>query len=361
MKTGQQIAALFIVGALMVLVSPFVQAEPYFAIMTNQSCQACHVNQTGGGKRTVLGTSYAQTLFTARPADKYWDGKVSEYLAIGGNFRSSATATETPNQDDEFEFDLDEALFFMEVPVIADSLTFYFDQQFAPSSSNREAVALLQFPEQSAYIKVGKFFLPHGWRLEDDTEFVRQATGLNMENSDNGIESGIVVGPANLRLAITNGTAGGGEVDTGKQFSLHSTFILSGWQIGASANFNDAEDAERTVWGVFGGVKTGPVSWLGEIDHIDDDALGPTGRKQWAAFVEANWWIQQGHNLKISYGYFDPDDDLDEDERNRYSVVYEYFPMVATQLRTGLRFNDGIPQNDAQNADLFFVQLNGYF
>jgi hypothetical protein len=141
MKTGQQIVILFILGLLTVFVSPLAMAEPYFAIMTNQSCQACHVNQTGGGKRTVLGTSYAQTLFTARPADKYWDGKVSEYLAIGGNFRSSATATETPNQDDEFEFDLDEALFFMEVPVIADSLTFYFDQQFAPSSSNREAFA----------------------------------------------------------------------------------------------------------------------------------------------------------------------------------------------------------------------------
>jgi len=361
LKTGQQIAALIVFGALIMLIGPIAQAEPYFAIMTNQNCQACHTNQTGGGKRTVFGTAYAQTTLSVRPADKFWDGKIMDFLAIGGNLRASATVTDTPNQKNEFEFDLDETFLFIEVPLLANRFTVYLDQQFAPSSNNREAFALLQFPEQSAYIKAGKFFLPHGWRLEDDTEFVRQATGLNMDNPDNGVEAGIELGKASVRFAITNGTAGGGEVDTGKQFSLQSIFVLNGWQVGGSANFNDADNAERTVLAGFAGLKTGPVSWLGEVDYIDDDALGPTGRKQWAGFVEANWWIRTGHNLKVSYGYLDPDDDVSEDERNRYSFVYEYFPMAFTQLRIGIRSNDGIPQNDTQNADSFFVQLHGYF
>lgn len=336
-------------------------AEPYIAVMSGQQCQSCHTNQTGGGKRTLMGNAYAQNVLSARRTDKFWGGQVMDFLSIGGNMRATGTITDVPNQDTASEFDLDEALLFIEVPLLPGRFSVYFDQQFAPASKNREAFALLKFPERSAYIKAGTFYLPFGWRLEDDSEFVRQASGINMETPDNGVEAGVQLGPAALAMAITNGTAGGGEIDSGKQFSLHGSVLLKGWQFGASANFNDAEDAERTVVGAFAGFKTGPVSWLGEIDYIDDDALGPDGRKQLAGFVEGNWWIRQGHNLKVTYGYFDPDDDVDEDERNRYSVVYEYFPQAFTQLRIGVRSYDGIPQNDAQNRNTAFVQLHGYF
>lgn len=358
--TAQRVAT-FIIGALLAMSVAEVNAEPYIAVMSDQQCLACHTNQTGGGKRTMVGNAYAQNVLSARRTDKFWDGRVMDFLAIGGNLRTSGTYTDIPNQDSESEFDLDEALLFIDVSLLANRLSIYLDQQFAPSSKNREAFALLRFPERSAYIKAGQFYLPFGWRLEDDTEFVRQATGINMDNPDNGVEAGIQSGRAFIAMAVTNGTAGGGEVDSGKQFSLHSSFVFSNWQIGASANFNDAEDAQRTLFGGFLGLKTGPVSWLGEIDYIDDDGLGPDGRKQLAGFVEGNWWIRQGHNLKVTYGHFDPDDDVDEDERNRYSIVYEYFPQPFTQIRLGIRSNDGIPQNNAQNADIAFVQLHGYF
>jgi len=357
----RRIAATCIIGTLLTCATLPVGAEPYIAVMSGLQCQACHTNQTGGGQRTMVGNAYAQNTLSARRADRFWDGKVMEVLAIGGNLRASATYTDIPNQDSESQFDLDEARLFIGVPLLANRFSVYFDQQVAPSTRSSEAFALMSFANQSAYIKAGKFYLPFGWRLEDDTEFVRQATGINMENPDNGVEAGIQMGSGFLALAITNGTAGGGEVDSGKQFSLHSSFLLKGWQIGASANFNDAEDAERTVLGAFAGVRTGPVSWLGEIDYIDDDGLGIDGRKQLAGFVEGNWWIRQGHNLKLTYGYFEPDDDVEENERNRYSLVYEYFPQAFTQLRIGIRSNDGIPQNDSQNADIAFIQLHGYF
>jgi len=361
LSTSKHITTLLVLGALMALGSPLVQAEPYFAVMSGQKCMACHSNQTGGGMRTAVGDAYGQMTLSAKPSAKFWDGTVMEYLSIGGNLRASATATDTPNQANGFEFDLDEARLFIEVPLLANRVSFYLDQQFAPSTNNREAFALFKFPNQSAYIKAGKFYLPHGWRLEDDTEFVRQAIGINMENPDNGVEAGVEMGRTSLRLAITNGTAGGGEVDTGKQFSLQGTVVFSKWQLGANANFNDAKDAERTVLGGFVGLKTGPVSWLGEVDYIEDDGLFPPGRQQLTGFVEANWLIRQGHILKVSYGYFDPDDDLDNDERNRYSLVYEYFPLAFTQLRIGIRSNEGIPQNDSQNADTAFIQLHAYF
>ena len=356
-----QLTAIFALSTILVFVAPRASAEPYIAVMSGMQCQACHTNQTGGGKRTMMGNAYAQNVLSARRSENFWDGKVMDFLSIGGNLRASGTFTDIPDQDSASEFDLDEALLFIEVPLIANRFSVYFDQQFAPSSKNREAFALLKFRGQSAYIKAGKFYLPFGWRLEDDTEFVRQATGINMENPDNGVEAGIQLGKSFFSLAVTNGTAGGGEVDAGKQFSLHSSFLIKGWQFGASGNFNDADGAARTVLGGFVGFKTGPVTWLGEVDFIDDEGLGPDGRKQLAGFVEGNWWIRQGHNLKLTYGRLDPDDSVDEDERNRYSAVYEYFLQPFTQLRIGIRSNDGIPQNSSQNANIAFIQLHGYF
>jgi len=349
------------VAALLAVAAAPLHAEPYYAVMTGQKCAACHVNETGGGKRTDFGNAFAQNQLPARVPTTFWNGRVMDYLAIGGNLRSTGTVVSTDNAEDTFDFNLDEALLYLEVPVLPDRLTFYVDEQVAPNSLNREAFALLKFPGTNAYVKVGKMFLPFGWRLEDDTEFVRQVSGINYDTPDNGLEGGIDFGQWTMQLAITNGSAGGSETNRGKQYSGVASYVQARWRAGASINYNDAGTDARTLLGTFGGLKTGRVSWLGEIDHVDDEALGPSGREQWLGFLEADWWIRQGHNLKFTYGYFDPDVDVDEDQRARYSIVYEYFPFAFMQLRAGVRANDGIPQNDAQNSEIYFLQLHAYF
>ena len=65
-----------------------------------------------------------------------------------------------------------------------------------------------------------------------------------------------------------------------------------------------------------------------------------------ASLVEADWKVRQGHNLKLTYEWLEPDDDVDEDEQTRTSVLYEWSPIQFIQLRGGVRFYDGIPQND---------------
>jgi hypothetical protein len=198
------------VAALLAVAAAPLHAEPYYAVMTGQKCAACHVNETGGGKRTDFGNAFAQNQLPARVPSTFWNGRVMDYLAIGGNLRSTATVS-TDNTADTFDFDLDEALIYLEVPVLPDRLTFYVDEQVAPNSLNREAFALLKFPSTNAYLKVGKMFLPFGWRLEDDTEFVRQASGINYDTPDNGLEGGIDLGQWTMQLAITNGSAGAPE------------------------------------------------------------------------------------------------------------------------------------------------------
>ncbi len=341
---------------------PQASAEPFFAIDTGQKCSGCHTNPTGGGLRTTFGNVYTQTTMPARPASGFWDPKLGDRVSVGANARFDATATSVPDGDDDLSFDFQNALAYLYVDLIPQKLAFYLDERLAPGgATNREAYALVKLAGGKAYVKAGRMFLPYGWRIQDDDEFIRQVPGINYNTPDDGVEAGLELARASINLALSNGTAGGGEVDRGKQFSLRGSYIRQRWRAGASLNINDAEGGKRQMQNVFAGVKTGPVIWMGEVDYVIDDG-SPTGRrKQWIGFLEANALVRRGHNLKLTWGWFDPDDDVSEDERNRYSLVYEYTPIAFMQLRTGVRINEGIPQSPQQNTDVFFLQLHGYF
>ena len=71
--------------------------------------------------------------------------------------------------------------------------------------------------------------------------------------------------------------------------------------------------------------------------------------------------LRKGHNLKLSYDYFDPDRDISEDHRVRYSLLWEFSPFQFLQSRTGVRMHDGPAEIDVQNRDEFFIELHGFF
>lgn len=344
-----------------------LSAEPYIAVREGLKCAACHTNPTGGGKRTVFGNTYGQTGLPARritsgESDPYWTGEFGRWIGVGGDFRGGWDYTDVPNREETSEFEVEEGLVYVDVNVVPGTLSFYLDQQVAPgASTNREAYARFTAAEGRVYVKAGQLFLPYGLRLEDDGAFVRQVTGINFATPDRGAELGLELDRWSAQLALTNGTAGGPETDRGKQASLLATYVASRWRLGASFNFNDAEAGERQMQGAFAGLRTGPVVWLGEIDYIRDEGFATGRRNLWAGLVEANWLLRKGHNLKLTYEWFDPDDDLDEDERTRSSLVWEYVPFQFTQVRAGVRVFDGIPQNDLQNRDEAFAELHIYF
>lgn len=339
-------------------------AEPWFALDTGQKCAACHVNPTGGGKRTAYGNAFAQMVLPARSMaewGQFWDGRLNRYARVGGDLRFNATDNRVPNQPDNSQFDFEEVLVYLELRLLEDMVTFYVDERIAPGGAvNREAYALLRHPN-GLHLKAGKMFLPYGWRLEDDTEFIRQVSGINYATPDDGLEFGWDGRRASVQLAITNGTAGAGEIDSGKQYSFRGEYIRNRWRAGASFNLNDADAGERQMQNLFAGVRTGPVNWLVEAGQISDESFPEGKRDLRVLFGEANIAVRQGHNLKLSYGWFDPDDAVDEDERQRYSLVWEYFPLPFTQFSLGARVSEGIPQNDVQNIDEFFLQLHAFF
>jgi hypothetical protein len=343
-----------------------VRAEPYLAVQAGFKCVQCHTNPTGGGLRNSFGNVWAQTQLAAKRLgndDEPWAGTLGKYFAVGGNVRANYATTRVPDQGSSNDFDLQEARLFLDFGVIPNRLSIYVDERVGPGNAlNLEANARLWIKEGTFYVKAGQLYLPFGWRLEDDNAFVRQVSGINMQAPDRGVELGLEHGPWSAQLSVSNGSAGGPETDDGKQISTRVEYVAAGpWRLGASVTVNNSDAGDRTGAALFAGLRWRSFSLLGEIDYFDDDGLGANGRKLLGSFAEANWRIRQGHNVKLTYEWFEPDDDVDEDEQTRSSLLYEWSPFEFVQARFGYRYFHGIPQNDFQNRNEAFVQLHGYF
>jgi hypothetical protein len=349
---------------LLSLFSLTARAEPYLAVQTGFKCMQCHVNPTGGGMRNTFGNAFALTQMSANriESDKAWVGSIGDFLSLGGDLRAQASSTDIKHQDTTNEFELEQARIYLDLAVIPSRLSVYVDELVAPGNADsREAYVRYWTKDHDWYVKAGQMYLPFGLRLQDNSAFTRTTAGINMTTPDTGAEVGFEHGPWDAQLAVSNGTAGAPENDTGKQYSLQGQFVQSRYRLGLAANFNDAKAGSTQAYGAFGGFRTGPVAWLGELDYvIDEMPIGPD-RKRVAGLVEADWRIRQGHNLKLTAEGFDPNHDVSHDNQARWSLVYEYTPIQFLQLRGGTRYYDGIPQNDLQNRRFYFLELHGFF
>ncbi|HEX6928515.1 MAG TPA: hypothetical protein VF267_04660 [Gammaproteobacteria bacterium] len=364
MRLQKRLASLAGLGLAFLFCAP-ANAEPWLAVQQGMKCGGCHVNATGGGMRNEYGNIYAQMTLAARQFagdDAPWTGRLNDYVGAGGNLRANANFTDIPDQDSQLAFDLEETRLYLLFSPVPGRLDVYLDQRIAPGGSlNLEAYARYWSSDHDWYIKAGQMYLPFGLRLEDDSAFIRQTPGINFNTPDTGVEFGWEAAQWSTQIAVSNGTAGGPELDTGKQLSLRSVHVQPGWRAGASVNVNDTDAGERNMQNVFAGLRTGSIAWLAEIDFIQDGTVGGGELTQQVGLVEANWLFRKGHNLKVTAEFLDPNTDIDDDEQNRYSVAWEYFPMPYMQMRLGTRTYDGITGEPLQNHTLVFLQVHGYF
>jgi hypothetical protein len=341
------------------------RAEPYLAVQMGLKCGQCHVNPTGGGLRTTFGDIFAQTVLPAQHLDgatDNWTGQVGPYLRTGGDLRFDASVTQVPHTNSIQEFELEQMRVYMEADVIPNRLLVYADEQVAPGGAlNREAYIMYWSATHDWYVKAGQMYLPFGLRLQDQTAFILTATGINMTTPDQGVEFGWEHGHWDAQLAVSNGTAGASSNGDGKQFSTQLAFVDSRWRVGLAANRNDQTGGAKSAYGIFGGLKTGPIAWLAQAEITSDESIANDQGKQLATLVEANWLITRGNNLKITAEFLDPNREVPNDQQTRWSLVYELTPIQFLQIRTGFRWNDGIPQDDSQHQRLYFVEAHGFF
>jgi hypothetical protein len=373
-RLASRVMPILAAAALLAPTAP--RAEPYLAVRAGVKCMACHVNPTGGGKRNEFGSVYGQTALARERLDPAtgrsvpagaaappaWTGRINDVLGLGADFRATAQSVDVPRSPDTYAFNPTRAQFYAEVKAIGERLTLYLDQRVAPgAATNRETYALLWFADRSLYLKAGRLFIPFGLRIEDDSAFIRQVSGANFSSSDDGVEGGLEIGPWSAHVSVTNGAGGAAETNRGKQFSTLASYVQPDWRVGLSASTNFNGNADRRMQSAFAGLRFGILSALASALYVTDEGT-PLGRlRQRATFVEGNLEVAQGHNVKLGYEYHDPNVDVREDHRVRYSAVWEVVPFQFTQFRLGARKGDGIPQNNAQNATEVFLQWHAFF
>ncbi len=355
--------ALFTVALLAASWPRWAAAEPYLALRQGLDCSVCHVNPTGGGLRSAYGVAFAQHVLPAHGLPEgvpEWTGGFGDFLRVGGDLRESWSRTEVPNQPTQQAWALDQLRLYADLAVIPRRLEISVDELLAPGNAHAQE-AYLRYTDADAswYTKVGQFYLPFGWRLQDNTAFVREVSGISMTTPDQGIEIGFERPGLSAQFDFTNGAANSGA-GSGHQLTGQAVWLLPLGRIGVAAASTQSAAGNRRVAGVFGGLRTGPLVWLGEVDAVQDDGFPEGRRNLLASLAEVDWGIARGHNLKLTYEFYDPDRHVANDQQARASLVYEFTPLPFVQIRAGLRRYDGIPQNDLQNRKLMFIEIHGF-
>jgi hypothetical protein len=294
--------------------------------------------------------------------DTGWNGDLGKWFGVGGDYRGGYDDVDVPGASAQPEITATKAAVYLEVRAVRNLLKFYFDEQISPGHSvDREYYALLTPADGKLTVKAGQFFLPYGLRIQDDSSFVRERSGINFNTPDDGIELGLELPKWSAQVAATNGTAGQGSAPGKDQRSLSAVYVQPRWRVGASYNLNEDPLGDRKMQALFAGFRTGRIAWLAELDFISDEIPSGGSSDIYATLVEGNWGFSKGHNLKVTYDFLDPSDSANEDEQERYSIVWEHAPIQLLQTRVGLRRYNGVPEQPRTNRDEVFAELHVYF
>ncbi len=242
-------------------------------------------------------------------------------------------------------------LLYVQMDMVPGKASLYLDQTVQGASNTRELFVLLDDLPLDSYLKLGRFFLSSGFRLQDDTAFVRQYSGFTYGNPDTGIEYGFEPGPFSVTIWSTS-------VD--KKHGIVAQAISTHGRVGFSLN-NDSTVAgtNKSVGNIFGGAHMGRFTVLGEVDQIATKTTSTITSV--ASLLELDYMVTKGGNLKLTDEGYDPDLKGRNDRIERVSIVYEPFITQFLQLSVGIRDYIGQSNNDQENRKEMFVQLHALF
>jgi hypothetical protein len=359
-------------GILVIMGIEEVRAEPYFAARTGFKCSQCHVNKTGGGKRTDYGVIYSQYKLLMASAMKNtqaysFDPKLSNSVSVGANFRIEPTLTQayTTKPIDTAEAvvtepenfvsaKVKEANFYLQVDLVKDFLTFYYDKS-SNSGSWREMWGMAEFFQNTLYLKAGFMLLPYGMRMMDDEAFIRNATGYTYGTSALSYEVGWEPGPVSLVVNANDNLISSVGYVVFKDLPM----ALRSFRLGGQYSLPVKTVARRNNrgMGVFGMATMGMFSILAERDLTQKDSVNSI-----EDYVEIDFLPMQGLNFKGVIEWMTPDTRAKEHNgRRRITLGAEPFVTQFLQLGLYYRINDFVPQAGVENQDQVVGRVHVFF
>jgi hypothetical protein len=351
------------------LIAAIARAEAYIAVREGYKCSQCHVNKTGGGMRTDFANIYVQsrlahTFVPWQPQGaaaaqsavaNIQHGRLNDFVTLGADMRFAYSETHIPDVDrPDRDLSIRSGLIYLQLKAVPDRASLYFDQNVQGVGTTRELFLLFDGLPLHSYVKLGRFFLASGLRLQDDTAFIRQFSGFTYGNPDSGVEIGIEPGPFSVTLWTTS-------IDDKR--GVMGYWLSRPGRVGLSYNLDSSvEDTEKKVSNVFGGLHFGRFTALAEIDQIDTETRSTnTTVTSQALLLELDYLISRGLNLKLSYDAYDPNVDSESDIIDRLSLIFEPFVTQYLQVSIGVRDYTGQTNNDQENRNEFFVEVHGLF
>ncbi|MBI4082938.1 MAG: hypothetical protein HY423_10045 [Candidatus Lambdaproteobacteria bacterium] len=348
------------------LVSGAVLGEAYIAVREGYKCSQCHFNKTGGGKRNDFANTYVQTRLSQYfvkwqpPGEEsgesavgnMYHGRLNDFVSLGADFRFTYSERHIPHvKGPERDMSINSGLLYLQMDMVPGSASLYLDQTIQGTSSARELFILFDDLALDSYVKLGRFFLASGYRLQDDTAFVRQYPGFTYGNPDSGFEVGFEPGPFSVSVWSTS---------LDKKRGVTASVIWKPARIGVSYNLDSSiQGTKKAVANIFAGLHLGRFTGLAEVDQIVTETTSKVNSV--ALLGELNYMVTKGANVKLTYEGYDPNRNETADRVERISLIYEPFVTQFLQIRVGGRDYIGQTSNDQENRKEFFIEMHGFF
>jgi len=231
-----------------------------------------------------------------------------------------------------------------------------------------EIFGLLDLLPASGHVKVGKFIPNFGIKMDDHTTYIRTFTGFSQEVTRpelTGVEAAVAPGPFSLFAGFYNAQDDFGAATGDKKAFLgraEGLFKLAeNTNLGVGANIFAKQAGtlstksltgdiisvaydDLKLMGAFGSFSYENLTVLGEADLIQSKLAGRTTVGE-VSYVEADYPVVTGLDLKFAYDFYDPDRDVKSGSINRYSVGFEGFPLPGVEVRPIYRFVRNQPVN----------------
>ena len=336
-------------------------ALPRFSSRMNLPCQSCHVNPSGAGMRNQFGQDFGREQLAVKQWQQEYgleefSTRITDFLSYGSDFRFLAFYQSKSNPDASsssfFPMQMD---FYLNMAV-SKKINLYLNPAFGPYN-RLEAFVVAKVLPASGYIKAGRFAPPHGFRIDDHTSFIRQATPFrNNAGQQSGLEFGFNPSLFRFMGAVTNGMRG--DIDGGVAKAVFGKLEAHGSLgalnlLGGISSYNDASGGEKlNLQEAYGAVSVSQrLTMIGSVERIQGNSsvmsvnadrnqrnAAGSGLKQLAFMVEADYLLTDGLDLKLMYDFFDPNTEVKSGTATRISGGVEFVPLSGVELRPLLRY-----------------------
>lgn len=355
-----------VIAVLVAILIANADALPKFALRTNQNCQHCHVNASGGGMRTFFGaTVYGREAlpiptWLAEYSIGEFSPKLNDNISIGADFRSVFLYQDDPVEARSTFLQMQSDL-YVSARIARNSFLY-----LAKGIGNRfEAFGQAGVLPMKGYVKAGWFEPAYGLKMDDHNIFVRAKTLFPFNGGhDAGIEIGLNPGPFTLVASVGNGSPSSRDTDTYKailgRVETGIAFSSVNLRLGGSYYNNAHNQGVTTLFGVFAAASLGSnLTALAEVDARRDYLNSSRAvRQSLITFFELNYVVTPGVDVKIGYDFFDPDVDVKSGSEERFVVGVEFFPLSGIELRPQYVIRKEKPVNADNNQ--FTVALHVY-